>query len=859
VKPQNSREEFRHARKTRSLFSSASLCPEQGIGTVTTSNCNPDDNVYSVTDARGSVSNFSYNSRHLITGMTYDPSTGISDTPDVSFAYDNAGNRTSMTDGLGSVSYVYNTLSQLTSETRSFSGVGSFSLSYAYNLAGELTSMTNQWGAQVGYNYDATGRPISVSGSGYAGVTSYVNSIAYRAFGMKQMNYANGKTLSLSHDNRMRVTQWNVPGVMGWNYSYNNFNEGTGRVTYAQNLNDATLDRSFDYDNVGRLIEAHTGSEARGHLIGQGGAQDGPYSHSYRYDQFGNPWYRVGWGGSHGAWLEEWPSYTSNRRNGLQYDAAGNLTNDGSQSYSYDATGQQSYASGSGGGAPTFTNDPLVAGQTEVKALHVTELRTAINQLRAGVGLAAYAWQYSVTTNDWITANPILEMRTALDQALGAPSPAYSAGLAQGQPILAIHLQELRERVKAALSSPALSQSYDGDRLRVKKSEYGIATYYVRSSVLGGQVVAELGASGNWTRGYVYLGGQMLAIQGGSGGQVSWVHQDPVTKSQRITNSGGAVTSTIDLDPWGGETARSSNAAFQPHKYTTYERDANGGDEAMHRRYQSSFTRFSQPDPSDGSYDATDPQSFNRYSYVQNDPVNFVDPSGLDAEDYTEVISTDIWAAGVSWLYWRFLFWSPGGGGGGGSDPGGGGGGGQNPDVPGTTELVNDILSKQKCIDFANRILNAVSTKDNPLLRGGDLQQLFKDFLGQKKGGYTRTKPPGSAGYGSPIGLIRKGDGKIFSRAYPSMSGSQQTAYDAGTTVAELFHMAGRNEFYTDRALAEAAHSIPEYRDMYRENNQPQWNVFDPRYVDKVGAAKNPNHGGWSSYFHDIQRQLCGP
>jgi len=179
-------------------------------------------------------------------------------------------------------------------------------------------------------------------------------------------------------------------------------------------------------------------------------------------------------------------------------------------------------------------------------------------------------------------------------------------------------------------------------------------------------------------------------------------------------------------------------------------------------------------------------------------------------------------------------------------------------DIAGITTQVDAILSKLRCIEFGKRILNAVSTKDNPVLRGGDMREIFDDFLLQENGGYTRTKPPGSAGYGSPTGLIRKGDGTIFSRAYPSMSAAEQTAYDAGTTVAELFHMAGQNEYYTDRALAEAAHNIPEYAALYRGFNR-QWNVFDPSYVDKAGAAKNPNHAGWSSYFHDIQRQLCGP
>lgn len=89
------------------------------------------------------------------------------------------------------------------------------------------------------------------------------------------------------------------------------------------------------------------------------------------------------------------------------------------------------------------------------------------------------------------------------------------------------------------------------------------------------------------------------------------------------------MVSTVELDPWGADTSRSSNAAFQPRKYTSYDRDGNASDEAMFRRYNRWHSRFDQPDPYDGSYDLTNPQSFNRYAYTQNDPVNFVDPSGL--------------------------------------------------------------------------------------------------------------------------------------------------------------------------------------------------------------------------------------
>src|SRR5205085_10659186 len=173
----------------------------------------------------------------------------------------------------------------------------------------------------------------------------------------------------------------------------------------------------------------------------------------------------------------------------------------------------------------------------------------------------------------------------------------------------------------------AVYHYYDGDRQRVKKTDAGVTTYYLRSSVLGGQVVCEIAAAGWWSRGYVYLGSQLLAIQAGG---VNWVHQDPVAKSQRLTDANGNLISTvIEVDPWGGETSRTANQSFQPHRFTTYERDSDGGDDAMNRRYGWYWSRFSQPDPSDDSYELTDPQSFNRYSYVQNDPVNFIDPDGL--------------------------------------------------------------------------------------------------------------------------------------------------------------------------------------------------------------------------------------
>jgi RHS repeat-associated protein len=489
--------------------------PEQGATDYTYF---VNDSLQTVTDARGATTTFSYNNRDLVTSLTFGVPSGVAATPNVTFGYDAAGNRTSMTDGLGSVSYGYDQLSRLTSETRTFTGVGTYALSYGYNLANELTTITNPWGAQVSYNYDQLGRASSVSGSGFAGVSSYVNSLSYRAFGVKQINYANGRSLSLGYDNRMRLASWSIPGVLRLQYQHGW--EATNRVEFARNLDDETLDRWFTYDHVGRLVISRSGNEARlafGEQVPL--LYNGPYSQGYSYDQWGNMTSRDGWGGDNAA---NTATYTGNKRNGLTYDAAGNLINDGGQNFTYDATGQ-------------------------------------------------------------------------------AATGSYSGYL--------------------------LQHFYDGTGLRVKKIDNGTVSYYLRSSVLGGQVVVEINSGGTWQRGYVYLQGQLLAVQQASA--VWWTHHDPFVKSQRVTDSAGNVVSTIEMDPWGGNTNRDSNGAFQPRKFTTYERDNNSSDEAMFRRYNRWWSRFDQPDPFEGSYDLTNPQSFNRYAYTQNDPVNLVDPTGL--------------------------------------------------------------------------------------------------------------------------------------------------------------------------------------------------------------------------------------
>jgi RHS repeat-associated protein len=63
------------------------------------------------------------------------------------------------------------------------------------------------------------------------------------------------------------------------------------------------------------------------------------------------------------------------------------------------------------------------------------------------------------------------------------------------------------------------------------------------------------------------------------------------------------------------------------YKFTSHERDGETGlDHTWYRKLSSTLGRWTSADPVKGS--CTDPQTLNRYTYVGNDPMNRIDPTG---------------------------------------------------------------------------------------------------------------------------------------------------------------------------------------------------------------------------------------
>jgi RHS repeat-associated protein len=145
---------------------------------------------------------------------------------------------------------------------------------------------------------------------------------------------------------------------------------------------------------------------------------------------------------------------------------------------------------------------------------------------------------------------------------------------------------------------------------------------------LADRQITELSSAGAWNRGELYAGGKHVATY--SNGTTYFIHSDWLNTERVRTTVSAGVYQTCSSLPFG-DALSCSGGDPTPLHFTGKERDSESGLDNFGARYNSSsLGRFMSPDPA--NFGAVDeyPQTWNAYSYVANNPLNAIDPNGLD-------------------------------------------------------------------------------------------------------------------------------------------------------------------------------------------------------------------------------------
>jgi RHS repeat-associated protein len=163
---------------------------------------------------------------------------------------------------------------------------------------------------------------------------------------------------------------------------------------------------------------------------------------------------------------------------------------------------------------------------------------------------------------------------------------------------------------------------YDGAGQRVATINNGVTNYLVYDA--GGKLVAEYGqtASTNGTS-YIFAdhqGSTRVVMGKDAAGQMTLSRHDYEPFGSELQAGVGLRTSTQGYG--ASDSARQKYAGMETD-------DGSSLEHTLWRKYDAQSGRWTSPDPYGGSMTIASPQSFNRYAYVNNDPINHVDPTGL--------------------------------------------------------------------------------------------------------------------------------------------------------------------------------------------------------------------------------------
>jgi len=276
------------------------------------------------------------------------------------------------------------------------------------------------------------------------------------------------------------------------------------------------------------------------------------------------------------------------------YDTIGRLAaaSEGSgwtQTYVYDPKGNRALLGGAGQYIPSQSGTPQVTAQdpAQVAAQFTNNRWSGGSYDNAGnqTGLAGTNWTYSFDAEG--------RMTKAVSATLGTSTYAYG-----------------------------------GAGERVQRVTGGVTTTYVYSA--DGNLAAE------YTTG---------AVANPCGTPTCYVAADGLGSTRAVVDSAGNVKKRYDYLPFGEELyagvgGRTTATGYQSQedalgeKFTGKERDAESGLDYFGFRYLSSAQgRWTSPDEPFADQHPEDPQSWNLYGYVRNNPLKNTDPNGKDCQN----------------------------------------------------------------------------------------------------------------------------------------------------------------------------------------------------------------------------------
>jgi RHS repeat-associated protein len=314
---------------------------------------------------------YTYDQLNRLTSETYKDGT-VADpyTPPVLFGYDGVaptgctkappilpdsypiGRRTSMCDGSGSTSWDHDQMGRTLQDARFIGAVTPAKLvSYGFNLDGSLSFLTTPPMKYIAYQVGGAGRTLSVKDT--VDNINFVTSATYAPPGELQ-SLTNGGAIygAVAYNSRLQPMQFfygtntppaipsmnsTCPSTVGniMNNTYNfGFGSGdNGNVLAITNCRDTTRTQSFAYDALNRIVSAQSS-----------GSQ---WGETFTIDAWGNMTNESQiTGKTNHEGLNAAPATNQNRLTGFGYDAAGNMTSNGSASYIYDAENRLIWTSG---------------------------------------------------------------------------------------------------------------------------------------------------------------------------------------------------------------------------------------------------------------------------------------------------------------------------------------------------------------------------------------------------------------------------------------------------------------------------------------------------------------------------------